>query len=152
MNTKPRIYLAGPMAGLTIDEANKWRQYLANSYGGLFEFVNPCRDKEELRKHGAMTQFGYDDAFMCGNHAVFSRDTHDVLSCDGVLINFLGARQVSVGTIFEMGLAWGSRKPIVSVLEEGNPYDHIFTREASVECVSSVERGIQVVRSLFNRL
>ena len=149
---KPKVYLAGPMAGLTIDEADKWRRELEVEQGHVFEFINPCRNKEQLREHGAMTQFGYDDAFMCSDQAVFARDTHDVHNADALLINFAGAQRISVGTVFEMGVAWERRIPIVSVIEPGNPYDHIFTRQASSVYVEDLTEGVMVLRSLFNIL
>lgn len=153
MTHRPRIYLAGPMAGLTIQEADAWRSDLI--YGpdaDHFEFVSPCRNKESLAGEGTLTHHGYDDHFMCSEHTVFHRDTHDVRSCDGLLVNFLGSKKVSVGTVFEMSLAWELRKPVVAVGLIGSPYDHIFTRQASSATPETMEEGMMVIRSLFNRL
>lgn len=150
---RPKIYLAGPMAGLTITEANQWRYALEDAHSHLFQFINPCRNKEDLENQGVLTQFGYDESFMGQEHTVFMRDTHDVRTCDALLVNFLGADRISVGTIFEIGMAWTLRKPIVAVVEKyDNPYDHIFTRQAATASVTTLSEGVMVLRSLFNLL
>lgn len=149
---RPRLYLAGPMAGLNFDEANQWRIDAHNRIGTYFECISPCRNKESLADAGPLTQLGYEDHFMCGEQTVFYRDTHDVRRCDGVLANFTGVERVSIGTPFELGMAWALGKPIVSVMEEDNVYDHIFTRQCSTVVTYSMEEAYQVLRSLFNVL
>jgi nucleoside 2-deoxyribosyltransferase len=149
---KPRIYCAGPMAGLTFEEANAWREEARLNLTDAFELVSPCRNKESLSGHGPLTKLGYDDHFMCAEQTVFYRDTHDVCTCDGVLVNFSGVSTVSIGTNFELGMAWALKLPIVSIMPENSVYDHIFIRQSSTFMTDDPMEAYNALRSLFNRL
>jgi nucleoside 2-deoxyribosyltransferase len=142
------------MAGFTIEQARSWRRQVieAEQFNVFFEFVDPCRNKESLEGKGLLTHHGYADSFMCEEQTIFARDTHDISRCDAVLANFGGAEKVSVGTIFELGMAWTLKKPIVTVGLIHGPYDHIFTRQCAAANAGDLEEGLTILRSLFNFL
>lgn len=150
--TKPRIYLAGPMAGLTYEEANAWRIDATAALSHDFELVSPCRNKESLEGHGKLTMHGYDDHFMCNDQTVFYRDTNDVRRCDGLLVNFKDAPFISIGTPFELGMAWALHKPIIAVMPEGNCYHHIFTAQSATYRADTLDEAYMALRSIFNLL
>ena len=149
---RPRIYLAGPMAGLTIEEATKWRNAFQVTMGRAFEFINPCRNKEDLIEFGPLGKDGHEDSFMGSDKVIFARDSHDVKTCDAVFAYFLNSPGVSVGTLMELGMAHAWGKPIISVVAKGSPYDHLFVRQASLYITDNPEEATLALRSIFNLL
>lgn len=152
---RPRVYLAGPMAGLTLEEAREWRFAITCQLDRTFEFLDPCRNKESLSTtvyDGVLDKHGNPEHFMCDGKTVFERDTHDIARSDALLVNFLGSKQVSVGTIMELGMAYCGGIPVVVVMDDGNIHDHLFTRQVALTVVPDIDQGLRVLRSLFNLL
>jgi nucleoside 2-deoxyribosyltransferase len=139
------VYLAGPITGLTYDEAVGWREDVA---GALLDegwrVRSPMRAKEHLRTDTPLI-----DTFD-GGRAAFLRDLWDIDHCDAVLANF-GVHadgNVSVGTVSEIGYAYAQSKWIVAVMDEGSPYNRLFLREMASAVVPSLEDGVAVLAGL----
>lgn len=134
-----KVYLAGPMTGLTLEEAEGWRKRAAEVLeaprgplgylAAFFTCFSPLRGKEFLRYAGEMTSAG--PAKAGGDRGIYRRDKWDVERADVVLANFTGARTVSIGTMFELAWAAQAGKYIVVVMEPGNLHDHAFVRQAA---------------------
>ena len=148
VRTKRKIYLAGPITGLTYEEASRWRWEVDRVLGDYFEIFSPMRDKENLQDAGQLTALGYEDNILTREDVVFQRDRDDVRRSDIVLVNFENAPKISVGTCVEMGWADAWDKPIILVMPEGSIYDHIFTRQISIVRVHTLDEAVQVLRSM----
>lgn len=139
------VYLAGPIAHLTYEEATEWRTSAARvleSYG--IQVFSPMRAKEFLKGRGVITPEIYADV-LASDAGIVTRDRNDVRTCDLVLANLLGAPQVSVGTPVEFGWADAFGKPIITVMEaEGNAYEHPFTRRLSGFRVTSLDEALEI--------
>ena len=127
---KLKVYLAGPITGLTYEGATDWRQAVVD---WLKDYdivgVDPMRGKNYLRDGGPLDD-AYPQHVMSTQKAIVTRDRFDIMNCDLVMMNLLGAKNISIGTMAELGWADAYRKPIVLVMEpEGNPHDHAFVRE-----------------------
>lgn len=131
----PIVYLAGPIAGCTFDEAVDWRLGAAArlEHFGV-RCLSPMRAKDALRG----TQIGRDFHEYASNGPFFTsrgimeRDSTDVRRCDAMLVNLLGTTTLTTGTVMELGWAWWERIPrIVAVEEIGNVHDrHPMVHEA----------------------
>lgn len=124
-----RIYLAGPIAGLTYEGCTGWRDEVAAE---LYRFMcySPMRGKGYLKEVGEIGTQRYQQV-LSTDKAIYVRDRMDVLEADLVICNLLGATKASIGTMFE--LAWASLNniPVIGIMEkEGNVHDHPFVREA----------------------
>jgi len=146
------VYLAGPIANLTYDEANAWRleaiEYLAD-FG--IRGRSPLRGKEFLRETGIITIDTYSNA-IASDEGIVARDRYDVESSDLVLSNLLGAPAVSCGTPVEYGWAdmTRPRTPMITVIEaEGSVYDHPFIRGLSSYRVKTLEEGLAICITLL---
>ncbi len=142
------VYLAGPIEGLHYDGCTSWREYATQELGkdGIIG-VSPMRAKEFLE--GKVIE-GDQNHVMATDKAITTRDRFDVEGCDVMLVNFLGAKRVSVGTCVEFGWADTYRKPVVMCMEEsGNFHDHAMIREIAAYRVTSLDEGIQVVKSVL---
>jgi len=157
---KNLVYLAGPIGGLTWDEASKWRDHaskLINSF--TVECLSPLRDMDgvSLRDSCFVTDGG-----KIGNEPqdpskdaipfekLFDRDYQDVVDSNFILFNFLGAKKQSVGTVCELAWAWHMRKPYVVVIEPDNINHNPFLKKQMRETVPTLQEGINAVRRYFS--
>lgn len=133
-----KVYLSGPITGLTFKQAESWREHAAHRLltEGGFEIRDPLRGKAASLLPGSRQQLAYKNypkiPEMTGK-AFVMRDHWDVESCDAVLCNLIGAKAVSIGSVFELAWAMDMHKLIVIVMEEkGNTHDHAFVRESGL--------------------
>lgn len=138
------VYLAGPIKGLTSEEAGRWRgvaSYALNPKG--LTCINPMRDKgTEIDEGGLLTKARH----------IYARDYNDVRRCDVVLANFLdipAGHVIGGGTFWEIGLAHAWLKPIVICVTEDNPYYHPLPFFSAGFVVETLEDGITAVKSLL---
>ena len=149
---RPLVYLAGPMKGLTVDNANEWRTVTKNfCYDHNIETVSPLRgrsslvDKEVMRTH-------YDGDPLLTQSAITRRDYFDVRRSDAVFVNFMDSKTVSIGTIAEIAWAWQLQKPVIVIMEKDSEFDpdlykllntHPFMCEFVTIRVYTLEDGLQ---------
>jgi nucleoside 2-deoxyribosyltransferase len=145
---KKRIYLAGPMGGLTLEEATTWRNYVSSQLylksDGRIECYSPLR--------GGCIAFD-DDAKLASadinptpfttNRAIMTRDYIDCVKADLVFAYFLDAPKISIGTVMEMGFAYAHRIPVVAVINNDCVHSgHPMMEETFTYRVSSLDDGI----------
>ena len=108
------------------------------------------RSKEYLAKEEIITG-AYEDSVLSCSRGIYTRDRFDSLRCNVLLVNFLGAKSVSVGTVMEIGWADSVQTPIICVMEpQGNPHDHPMIREAIGFRVASLKDALSVAISILN--
>ncbi len=149
MAAKPLVYLAGPIKGLSYAGATDWRTHAAGllHIGGIVA-LSPMRHKAYLRPEQDIAD-AYPLSPLSSQRGITTRDRFDVLRCDVVLANLLGAEAVSIGTMIELGWADAARKPVVLVMEpEGNPHDHAMVRELAGFRVPTLNDGLEIVTAL----
>jgi nucleoside 2-deoxyribosyltransferase len=145
-----KVYLAGPISGLTYDECTRWRDEarVALLPHGI-ECYSPMRNKAFLREVGTIEQ-SYPGYALSGDRAIMTRDHHDTTTADAVLVNLLGTARVTIGTVMEIAWAWDRKIPVVAVIEPaGNLHDHPMVREAIGFRTRSVADAVEVVRSVL---
>src|SRR5579872_3271647 len=98
------VYAAGPITGISYDESTSWRTELS----GMLPFndvviMSPLRAKTYLAgEHEIKDHY---DQIMSTQRGITTRDRWDTLSCDAIVVNLLGAKRVSIGTMIELGWA-----------------------------------------------
>ena len=124
-----KVYLIGPISGLPYDEVMSRLQWFVASLPHC-EILSPMTGKEYLRGE---TKLKPSDYFYGAstNHAIFERDKWMIGQCDIALADFIGAKNVSIGSMFE--LAWASylNKHTLVIMEENNIHHHSFVLEAA---------------------
>lgn len=144
-----RVYLAGPIAGKTYEDANEWRN-IAGAYLSQFdiEAYSPMRGKEFLR--GERITIDTYDNVVATDKGIVARDRYDVKNCDVMIVNFTDAEYCSVGTPVELGWADAWRKPIIVVMpDDTNPYYHPFTRELADYVVEDLQDALEIAVSIL---
>lgn len=147
-----RIYLAGPIAGLTYGEATHgWRQEVYNALHPLgLHCYSPMRGKVFLKDHiGPIGKEGYEHHPMSAMQGILGRDRNDVMEADLIFMNVKGATSVSIGTTVELGWADAFRKPIVLVTDEEGPHNHAFYKGLATYVCHDVARGIECAKALL---
>jgi nucleoside 2-deoxyribosyltransferase len=156
MSNKPRVYLAGPIKSLTYAGATSWRELakeMLADYG--IDGISPMRGKQYLIGATSVGQDALKDEYknypLSTNKAILSRDFMDCTKSDLILVNLLGAKSVSMGTVLEIGWAHQARVPVVVVIEDdgSNPHEHGMLMECCNFRVNSLNEAISVTAHIL---
>lgn len=146
-----RIYLAGPISGLTYKDCTDWRKDVARQlecYG--IECLSPLRGKSFLKDKGKIHSGSYDDGLISAK-GITRRDMFDTLRSDAIFINLLGAEKASIGTCMEIAWAYQNQIPTVVVMEKDNIHNkHVMIQESCTYIVETVDEGLEVMKWLLN--
>lgn len=155
--SKPLVYLAGGIAGLSGAAATDWRRDAHRLLLGRgVETLSPMRSKYYLQEAQSISM-NYNDYADYGafftSRGIMARDFNDVKRCDALLVNLLGLTKPSLGTCMELAWAYALQKPAVVAIEcEGNPHDnHPMLHEAMAFRVDTLDEAIDAVAVIFNR-
>lgn len=156
-NHEGLVYLAGAIANVSGYEATQWREdasYVLRLVG--IDTRNPMRAKQFLSEQSMISSTFHDyehRGTFFTSRGIMTRDFNDVKQADALLVNLLGAKKPSLGTIMEMAWAFALQKPCVVVIEDtGNPHDlHPMIHEAMSFRVNTLEEGIRSVATILGR-
>jgi len=150
-NTK--VYLAGPIGGLTVKDAQEWRRiatYLLSRHG--LTGYSPMRRKDFLDDGKPLSSVpNYNSHPLATSKGIMMRDFNDCTTAAVILVNFLGVSRVSLGTAMELAWAYDRHIPVVAVSEPDNPnVSHPMAHEAIDFRVDSLEDAIALVATIIN--
>lgn len=145
------VYAGGIISGLTFKEASDWREEVQKKLGlyGIM-VASPLRGKEHLEDETVLHKAGFSRNPMTTQKGITTRDRFDVMKADIVLMNLLGAKEVSIGCMIECGYGDILRKPIVCVMEKGNPHDgHAMLETIISYKVDTLDKAIEIIRKIL---
>lgn len=145
-----KVYLAGPITGLTYDQGQDWRTKVKAelSNKGIDGF-SPLRAKSYLAGHGPL-QGAYDEFPLSTAKGIVARDRNDVRTADLVIFNLLGATRISIGTCIEFGWADAYRIPSIVVIEKnGNCHSHPMVEALSPFIVDNIPDAIDLAAMIL---
>jgi nucleoside 2-deoxyribosyltransferase len=140
------VYLAGPISGCDLREANDWRSdvmrrlELANIRG-----ISPLRCEPLVGERYGLT---YEDPRFGTAKAISSKNFLDVQMCDMTLCYMpkaLNERRLSVGTLIELAWAHALRKPTVLVTDYQFLMEHPVVQAAASWSLSTMDEAIDVL-------
>lgn len=143
------VYLCGPITGLSYGECTDWRKHVAKELADDIVPLSPMRGKQYLEDCGRI-EMSYEKTVLSRAAAITCRDRRDVMECDLLFANFLGAKVVSIGSVIELGWADAFRKPIVFVAEKDNIHHHVIVDELCGFQVETLEEGIMVANAVLS--
>ena len=83
MTTQPRVYLAGPITGLTFSDAQHgWRKKICDLLPNGWRLFSPLRGKDHLATQGVLNSSAYDVHPTSTNQGVLGRDRNDTKNAD----------------------------------------------------------------------
>jgi hypothetical protein len=146
------VYLAGPIAGLMYEDCVGWREDTIKELAkfnitGISPIVKSKRLENENRP---MSAFGYPKDYMATERVITIKDKWYCLNSSALLVNFLGSKQISIGTVMEIAWASLNNTPIVVVLEEDNVHNHGMLNECTTVTVRTLNEGIEAIKALFD--
>lgn len=154
--SRPVVYLAGPIANTALGDAFEWRDYAKNALGAYnISTLSPLRAKEKLASDDIGTDFRrYSmQGWAYTPNGILTRDHGDVINCDAILMNMLGAKTLSFGTGME--LAWAHDRHIrtvVAIEADGNPHDgHPMFNAAVKFRVTTLDDAIDAIATILGR-
>ncbi len=145
------VYLAGPITSLTFGKATGWREYVKTKLAAFgIVCYSPMRGKDFLMKRvgGAKVLGQTYDSPLATQKGIVTRDRFDVMNCDVVLFNLLGADKVSIGTVVEFGWCDAFRKVAVVVMETENIHQHAFLKEIAGYIVDNMDEALEIVKTI----
>jgi nucleoside 2-deoxyribosyltransferase len=144
-----KIYLAGPISGLTYDGAQDWRDYFASKVDPRIAAYSPLRGKDYLKMRGTL-EGSYAEFPLSTDQGITARDRYDCMGADLVVFNMLGATRVSIGTMIEFGWCDAARNPAIVIMEkEGNIHDYPMVRQIAQFCVDNVNDAINIANIIL---
>lgn len=144
-----KVYLAGPISGLTYDSAQDWRdEFSAMVDRSKIECFSPLRGKQYLRNRGPL-EGSYSESPLSTDMGITTRDRFDCMGADLVVFNLLGAERISVGTMIELGWADAARRPAILIMEDGNPHDHPMVRMTTQFRVANLQDAAKLVNIIL---
>lgn len=153
------VYLAGPIDGLSFQEGIEWRQYAQKELAAHdIKALSPQRGKEYLRSNpdvASEMRFAKQEKYFKDNpmstaKGILTRDKYDATNCNVLLVNFLGSKEASFGTVMEIAWANLLNKPIVVVIEEDNIHrHHPMLRETFSYVTDNLNVGLDIVKGIF---
>lgn len=149
---KFKVYLAGPITGLSYNEITSWRNqvssYLTDVSNGRIECYSPLRSKECLSSEQKIELF-YDHDVTLHPKAIMQRDHFDCMTADLIFVNMLQSKSISVGTVMEIAWSYAYRKPLVLVMEENNIHIHPMVEQATLYQVGTIEEGAILAKQVL---
>lgn len=146
------VYLAGPISGCSFAGCTEWREGVIKDLAqdGIIG-VSPMRSKEYLSKLESISATGQEYAHMSAMSTpkgVTTRDRFDTQRATVVLVNLIGAKTVSIGTMIELGWADSVRVPVVLAMEPGNAHEHMMVESIAGFRLSTLEEAVSVVKAI----
>lgn len=143
------VYLCGPMSGVKTSDSAGWRKYVAAKLAHDIIPLSPLRGKSFL-KNDDIIAHTYNNVIATAE-AITTRDRNDVINCDLVMANFLGAEIVSIGSVIELGWADMMRKPIVLIMEPGNIHKHPIIDTICGYKTHTLDEAINIVNIVLSQ-
>ncbi len=143
------VYLAGPISDIAKVEGTSWRKHFSGLLKPDIRCLSPTRDEVDSTADYPFTM----QKLHHGKSSV-ARDRMDVMRCDLVVANFVGARRISIGSVGEIFWADAYRKPVVLIIEEDkkNPHFHLFILELAAWRFPSLAEAAKKVNLILSDL
>lgn len=148
---RPRVYLAGPIGGLSYEEATTWRNQAKQALADVgIAGYSPMRAKDFLESMAAMpSRPNVYNHPLATSKGIMARDHNDAVRADAILVNFLGAEQVSLGTAMELAWAFEHHIPVVVVSEPDNiNVHHPMASEAINYLVPTLSEALDIIKTI----
>jgi nucleoside 2-deoxyribosyltransferase len=145
------IYLAGPIAGCTEEEATEWRDDVINMLPHNIVGISPLRC-EPLEEGKTYTEEDATPKMWSDPRAIATKNWLDTESCDLVLAYLpkkLNDKRPSYGTVIEIGWAIGLRKPLIVVSDDKYMMNHPLIQHNASWRLDNLEDAVEVIMGLF---
>jgi len=145
-----RVYLAGPIRGLTYWQAFAWRKLareVIESWGYALAYVPTLPGETRVPSYTQLL-----DARViggAGNEALAAEDYAQVVGCQAVFV-YLNSNQPPVGTLIEIGWAYALHKPVLLVCSETATWtSHCFLNFCALDVFTDVRSALVKLHEVY---
>lgn len=138
------VYLAGPISGESYSGATNWRSIVKNSVPPWIRTLSPLRAKDYLKEETNIKD-NYSEHPMSTGKGINTRDMNDVKRSSALLVNLLGSKTVSIGTVMEVAWAKAFDIPVICVMEKESFYSHSMFLHACGFVVNTLKEAIDIL-------
>jgi nucleoside 2-deoxyribosyltransferase len=153
-----KVYLSGPITGMEYGGARfGWRKEFADQMEQGIEVLSPMRheghlaEMQEAMSVEALKKFEVENHHLFSHHTmIVAKDRLDIEESTVVVVNLLGAKAPSQGTIWEMGYAAAKGKQIIVIRD---PADSVHTSPFITTgnvIVNTLQDAVKVINSLLS--
>lgn len=146
MSDKKFIYLAGPIAGKTVAEANDWRRDFSARLPKNIVGISPLRCEPDVNGKYKVV---YKDPKFGTPKAIFAKNYFDTMLCDFVLVHIPEGAELSIGTIIELGWAIGKRKPTILVTTNKKLIEHPIVERGVDWIFDNFDDALEVIEGIL---
>lgn len=144
------IYLAGKMSGISLEEAQGWRNEVMSRFrmsNGLVFFFDPTEGLGQyIKQNDKLTVLGPNlPQHLYSAMECFQRDLYMVDEADIVIANLKGDHWQSLGTIFEIGYAYSRGKRVIVIAD---PEDYAAKHPFITSHATIVNNTLKVIELL----
>ena len=144
-----KIYLAGPISGLTYEGSEAWRDEFRHKIDPRIDAYSPLRGKEYLTMRGPL-EGSYDEFPLSTDQGITTRDRFDCMGADLVVFYLLGATRVSIGTMIEFGWCDAARNPAIVIMEKsGNIHEYPMIRQIAQFRVDNLNDAVKIANLIL---
>ena len=86
---------------------------------------------------------------LSSSKGITCRDHNDCQRSDVIIVNFIGAKEISIGTVMEIAWSYAYSIPLILISDENDIHKHPMINECVHYRVSSVEQAAIVASSLL---
>jgi nucleoside 2-deoxyribosyltransferase len=148
-----KVYLAGPISGLDYEGCTDWRDEAIRKLAAVgIVGASPMRAKHALKNVGILPPVTTGIKNPLATHkGIMSRDHHDTITADALLINLKGATRVSIGTMMELAWAYDHHIPTVVIIEAdgSNLHEHGMVDEAIKFRAESLDEALHYIETIL---
>lgn len=148
---KPKLYLFGPITGLTYEGCSSWRDYVLSKLPE-YACIDPLRGCNIVDPKVPMlaTYQGnnWKKKTLASSRAIMAQSRWDVQRADLLLGTLQGSTKVSIGSCFELAWASDACVPVICAMDL-EYYDHPMIKESVTHPVDSLEQCIEIARALL---
>lgn len=144
-----KVYLAGPIRGLTYSASEDWREYVKDQVPISVKCYSPLRAKEFLNDGRTINTSYPELGPLATSKGIMSRDHYDCFSSDAIFCNLIGAEVISAGTVMEIAWAFAYKKPLICCIDERNIHDHPMIMEAINFPCGTLDEGIDTLKKVL---
>jgi len=148
---KPKLYLFGPITGLTYEGCSSWRHFVWSELP-RYDCIDPLRgctisdsDAEMLATYEGNN---WKKRTIASSRAITAQSRWDVQRADLLLGTLQGSTRVSIGSCFELAWARDARVPVICAMDT-TYHDHPMIKESVTHPVDTLEQAIEIAKALL---
>lgn len=145
------VYLAGPIMGCSIGEANDWRKYVDQAFREYrIVGISPLRCEPSI---DGEYKIAYEDPKFGTARAIGSKNMFDTANCDLVLAYLPSpppGKWPSLGTVGEIAWAHALRKPVIVVTNDPVLKQHPIINYCANWMLDTLDEAIEVCIGLLD--